>query len=99
MVPFNVDRVVMKDPAIWLEEIKMITGDVEEEVVPKKEKSKKKRGAEEEGAAVVEEFYSGEFDNGLLDKSVSTGIKPGLADKLNQKAAKLNGVEGVVTVL
>ena len=55
--------------------------------------------SEEEGAAVVEEFYSGEFDNGPPDKSVSTGLKPGLADKLNQKAAKLNGVEGAVTAL
>ena len=55
--------------------------------------------SEEEGAAVVEEFYSGDFDNGQLDKSVSTGTKPGLADKLSQKAAKLNGVEGAATVL
>ena len=54
--------------------------------------------SEEEGAAVVEEFFSGEFDNGLLDKSVSTGIKPGLADKLNQKAAQFNGSAASVSV-
>lgn len=54
--------------------------------------------SEEEGAAVVEEFYSGEFENGPPDKSVSTGIKPGLADKLNQKAAQLNGSAASVPV-
>ena len=47
--------------------------------------------SEEEGAAVVEEFYPDEFDNGSPGKTVSTGTKPGLADKLNQKAAQLNG--------
>ena len=55
--------------------------------------------SEEEGAAVVEEFYPDECDNEPPDKTVRTGTKPGLADKLNQKAAKLNGVEGTVTAL
>lgn len=47
--------------------------------------------SEEEGAAVVEEFYPDEFDNGSSGKIVSTGTKPGLADKLNQKSVHLNG--------
>jgi len=47
--------------------------------------------SEEDGAAVVEEFFPDEFDNGPTRDSVGTGIKPGLVDKLNQKAEKLNG--------
>lgn len=47
--------------------------------------------SEEEGAAVVEEFYPDEFEVGSPGKTASTGTKPGLADKLNQKAAQLNG--------
>ena len=54
--------------------------------------------SEEEGAAVVEEFYPDEFDNGSPGKTVSTGTKPGLADKLNQKAAQLNGHAASVPV-
>jgi hypothetical protein len=50
--------------------------------------------SEEEGAAVVEEFYPDEFDAGptghVGNHSGGTGIKPGLADKLNQKAL-MNG--------
>lgn len=46
--------------------------------------------SEEEGAAVVEEFYPDELDQSSLGNSASTGIKPGLADKLSQKAAQLN---------
>ena len=54
--------------------------------------------SEEEGAAVVEEFYPDEFDNGSPGKTASTGTKPGLADKLNQKAAQLNGSAASVPV-
>lgn len=50
--------------------------------------------SEEEGAAVVEEFYPDEFEGGSPGKAASTGIKPGLADKLNQKAAHLNVAAG-----
>ncbi|NML87424.1 hydrolase or metal-binding protein [Polaromonas sp.] len=54
--------------------------------------------SEEEGAAVVEEFYPDEFDNGSPGKTASTGTKPGLADKLNQKAAQFNGSAASVPV-
>ena len=54
--------------------------------------------SEEEGAAVVEEFYPDEFDNGSAGKTGSTGTKPGLADKLGQKAAQLNGHAASVPV-
>lgn len=48
--------------------------------------------SEEDGAAVVEEFFPDEFDTGsAVNSMVSTGIKIGLADKLNHKAEKLNG--------
>jgi hypothetical protein len=47
--------------------------------------------SEEDGAAVVEEFFPDEIESGATGYSVGTGIKPGLADKLNQKAEKLNG--------
>lgn len=61
--------------------------------------------SEEDGAAVVEEFYPDEFDGaaaGNFEGGISNagvghaaqppnGIKPGLADKLNQKAARING--------
>ena len=47
--------------------------------------------SEEEGAAVIEEFYPDEFDSGVTGYPVGSGVKPGLADKLNQKAEKLNG--------
>ena len=46
--------------------------------------------SEEEGAAVVEEFYPDEFDSGSPGNSASVGDKPGLVDKLSQKAAQLN---------
>lgn len=45
---------------------------------------------EEEGAAVMEEFYPDEFDSGSPRNSANVGNKPGLADKLNQKAAHRN---------
>ncbi|MBG6073419.1 MULTISPECIES: hydrolase or metal-binding protein [unclassified Polaromonas] len=51
--------------------------------------------SEEEGAAVVEEFYpdSLEAEAGTVVNVSVTGTrgKPGLADKLSQKAAQLNG--------
>jgi hypothetical protein len=47
---------------------------------------------EEDGAAVVEEFFPDEFDRTTPDYSSSTGNRAGLADKLTQKAEKLNGV-------
>ena len=46
--------------------------------------------SEEEGAAVMEEFYPDEFDSGSPGNSANVGDKPGLADKLNQKAAHRN---------
>lgn len=50
--------------------------------------------SEEDGAAVVEEFYPDEFDTGdgaFGATSPANGLKPALADKLNQKAALING--------
>lgn len=61
--------------------------------------------SEEDGAAVVEEFFpdvfdgaaAGNMEGGLAVSGVGhsaqppNGIKPGLADKLNQKAARING--------
>ena len=47
--------------------------------------------SEEDGAAVVEEFFPDEFDTVSPVNSVTSGIKIGLADKLNQKAARING--------
>ena len=47
---------------------------------------------------MVEEFYPDEFDNGSPGKTASTGTKPGLADKLNQKAAQFNGSAASVPV-
>ena len=52
--------------------------------------------SEEEGASVMEEFYPDEFDSGTKSNSASKETKPVLADKLNQKAAQLNG--GVASV-
>lgn len=50
--------------------------------------------SEEEGAGVVEEFYPDEFDGGsagnLAGNPAGAGIKPGLAYKLNRKAALMN---------
>lgn len=43
----------------------------------------------EEGASVVEEFFP--VDSVAEETGAATGIKPGLADKLNKKAAQLNG--------
>jgi len=48
----------------------------------------------EDGAAIVEEFYPDEFDTGdgaFGATSPANGLKPVLADKLNQKAALMNG--------
>lgn len=60
--------------------------------------------SEEDGAAVVEEFFPDEFDAGVYGNgagnavgSAGSGIKPGLAEKLNQKAALMNG-NGAVMV-
>ncbi len=60
--------------------------------------------SEEDGAVVVEEFYPDEFDSvatgnfeggnaggGGNSAQAPNGIKPGLADKLNQKAVLMNG--------
>jgi len=61
--------------------------------------------SEEDGAAVVEEFYPDEFDGAVAGNFVGgnatggvghsvqppNGIKPRLADKLNLKAARING--------
>ena len=53
--------------------------------------------SEEEGAAVIEEFYPDEFDSGTKKNSASKETKPVLADKLNQKAAQLNGTAAAVS--
>ena len=53
--------------------------------------------SEEEGAAVIEEFYPDEFDSGTKKNSASKETKPVLADKLNQKAAQLNGTATAVS--
>ena len=54
--------------------------------------------SEEDGAAVVEEFFPDEIDNGFSSNQAGnpalTGTKPGLADKLNHKAALMNGNGG-----
>lgn len=47
--------------------------------------------SEEEGAGIVEEFFPDDFDSGPAGTCVGTAIKPGLADKLNEKAARMNG--------
>ena len=51
--------------------------------------------SEEDGAAVVEEFFPDEFDSGFSSNpagnAAPTGSKSGLADKLNYKAALMNG--------
>ena len=47
--------------------------------------------SEEDGAAVVEEFYPDEFEGEPPANHKSSGIKPGLAAKLNQKAERLKG--------
>ncbi|WP_232834536.1 hydrolase or metal-binding protein [Rhodoferax ferrireducens] len=51
--------------------------------------------SEEDGAAVVEEFFPDEFDSGFSSNPAGNaslaGPKPGLADKLNHKAALMNG--------
>ena len=50
--------------------------------------------SEEDGAAAVEEFFPDEFGDEAPINAGGTAIKPRLADKLNQKAAQLNGHEG-----
>lgn len=47
--------------------------------------------SEEEGAAVVEEFYPEEVESSPQGRSAGNPAKVPLADKLNQKAAQLNG--------
>lgn len=51
--------------------------------------------SEEEGVAVIEEFFPDEFGDETAvntpDSPARTAIKPGLADKLNHKAALMNG--------
>jgi hypothetical protein len=65
--------------------------------------------SEEEGVAIVEEFYPDEFDGpgtGSIEEGTGTsgaaqppnGLKPGLADKLNQKAALMTGMGKPVAV-
>ena len=46
--------------------------------------------SEEDGATVVEEFFP-DYEGSPPGNPVGTGIKLGLADKLNQKAAQLQG--------
>lgn len=54
--------------------------------------------SEEDGAAVVEEFFPDEFDSafssGPTGNPAPTGTKPGLVEKLNHKAALMNGNGG-----
>jgi len=47
--------------------------------------------SEEDGAAVVEEFYPDESEGESPPTHRSSGVKPGLAAKLNQKAERLKG--------
>jgi Recombination directionality factor-like len=47
--------------------------------------------SEEEGASIVEEFYPEEAESSQQGKSAGNPTKLPLADKLNQKAAQLNG--------
>lgn len=67
--------------------------------------------SEEEGAAVVEEFFPDEFDiaatgnyegddasdGAIRSAPPPNGMRPGLADKLNMKAARINGNSSGVT--
>ena len=55
--------------------------------------------SEEEGADLVEEFYPDESGNNQQGISMGSGKKPDLGDKLQHKAAKLNGIEGAATAL
>lgn len=50
--------------------------------------------SDEEGTAVVEEFFPEDSDDGVTGIRPATGVKVGLADKLNQKTAQLNGAGG-----
>jgi len=57
--------------------------------------------SEEDGPDIVEEFYPDEFDSGDSTFGTTTpthGPKPGLADKLNQKATLKNGNGAAVSV-
>ena len=47
--------------------------------------------SEEDGAAVVEEFFPDESEGEPPASHKSSGIKPGLAAKLNQKVERLKG--------
>lgn len=53
--------------------------------------------SEEDGTAVVEEFFPDEFGSGpagFTDAPMAVNVKPGLADKLNRRAERLNGEGG-----
>lgn len=47
--------------------------------------------SEEDGASVVDEFFADGFEGRAVANGVGTVTKLGLTDKLNQKAAQLNG--------
>ena len=55
--------------------------------------------SEEEGSDLVEEFYPDESGNNQQGISMGSGKKSDLGDKLQHKAAKLNGIEGAATAL
>ncbi len=50
--------------------------------------------SEEDRASVVEEFFPEVTGDGSADIPAVTGVKAGLADKLNRKAEKLSGLGG-----
>ena len=54
--------------------------------------------SEEDGAAVVEEFFPDEADSVTTGHSVGIVVKGGLADKLSQKAERLNVATAQVSV-
>jgi hypothetical protein len=50
--------------------------------------------SEEDGTAVVEEFFPDEFGSGTAgfsETQMAVNVKPGLAEKLNRRAERLNG--------
>ena len=50
--------------------------------------------SEEDRAAVIEEFYPEITGDNLAGITATTGIKVGLAEKLNMKASQLSGAGG-----
>ncbi|MDP1999314.1 MAG: hypothetical protein Q8K22_06935 [Rhodoferax sp.] len=53
--------------------------------------------SEEDGAAVVEEFFPDDFDTSPDGQPQTSGVRPGLADKLNQKANRLHSLGAPVS--